>query len=174
MPSLKGAQRLRPAVAALGIPATRSLALLTLAPEDLVVVRENGPEPTSLLARLAPSFIRIGHFEAMNPSEQARNFSQIFFGGGWARGGMLDEADGEGPLGGQGNLEGLRDLVEFSKGIIGYTGDTKGWAKEVVRRNASMVAGWQVSGGTSLRSFCNNDHRRRDACVEQPPAQPPA
>lgn len=94
----------------------------------------------------------------MNPSEKARNFSQIFFGGGWARGGMPDEADGEGLLSGQGNLEGLRDLVEFSKGVIGYTGDTAGWAREVVKRNASMVAGWQVSfvPERDLHGHCSN------------------
>jgi len=51
----------------------------------------------------------------------------------------------DGPLEGQGNLEGLRELVEFCKGVIGYQGDTAGWAREVVRRNAEMVAGWQVS-----------------------------
>lgn len=144
------------------------------------MIRENGPEPTSLLARLAPSFIRIGHFEAMNPSEQARNFSQIFFGGGWARG-LDDSADNDGVLGGQGNLEGLRDLVEFSKGVIGFQGDTKAWVKEVVRRNAEMVAGWQVSArlapgvgrrGEATRTMGGNamrdeaaDHRCTAGCT---------
>ena len=131
-------------MAALGIPATRSLALLTMDEKALPVVRENGPEPTSLLARLAPTFIRIGHFEALNPSTQARKFSQIYFGGGWMRGDEAEDTE-EGPLEGQGNLEGLRELVEWCKGVMGYEGDTAGWAREVVKRNAEMVAGWQVS-----------------------------
>ena len=129
------------AVAALGIPTTRSLALLTLPLHDLPVVRENGPEPTSLTARLAPSFIRIGHFEALNPGASARNFHQIFLGGGWKN----ETEDSDGPLGGQGNLEGLRDLTEWCKTVIGYKGDTAGWVKEVIKRNAEMVGGWQVS-----------------------------
>lgn len=55
----------------------------------------------------------------------------------------------EGPLEGQGNLEGLRELVEWCKGVMGYEGDTAGWAREVVKRNAEMVAGWQVSRDVS-------------------------
>jgi uncharacterized protein YdiU (UPF0061 family) len=112
--------------------------------DDLPVVRENGPEPTSLMARLAPTFIRIGHFEAMNPDEQARKMTQIFLGGGWLK--EEDQASTDGPLGGQGNLEGLRDLAVWCKEIMGF-GDksTAEWVKDVVRRNAEMVGGWQVS-----------------------------
>jgi hypothetical protein len=60
------------------------------------------------------------------------------------RGDESEEGE-DGPLEGQGNVEGLRELVEFCKGAMGYKGDTAGWAKEVVKRNAEMVAGWQVS-----------------------------
>jgi hypothetical protein len=139
------------AVASLGIPTTRSLALLTVPIEDLPVIRENGPEPTSLTARLAPSFIRIGHFEALNPSESARGFSQIFLGGG---GWLKDDTEKEGPLDGQGNLESLRELAEWCKRVMGYEGSTEGWVREVVRRNAEMVAGWQVSFGLLQLTHC--------------------
>lgn len=130
-------------VAALGIPTTRSLALLTQSIEDLPVIRENGAEPSSLVARLAPTFIRIGHFEAMNPDQQARRMTQIYLGGGWL---SEDEGDADGPLGGQGNLEGLRDLAEWCKNVMGFKGkSTADWVREVARRNAEMVGGWQVS-----------------------------
>ena len=106
-------------------------------------MREQGPELSSLLARIAPSFIRIGHFEALHPSESARNMRQLFLGRGW-----LTEEDGdtEGPVGGQGNLEGLRDLTAWCRDeVMGLRGmSTKEWFQEVARRNADMVAQWQV------------------------------
>ena len=130
-------------MAALGVPTTRALALLTV--DDLPVIRENGPELPSLLARTAPSFIRIGHFEALNPDEMARKFSQIFMGGGW----LTEQSDGEGPMKGQGNLESLKELVDWGKKMLGVEGDTLAFFKEVVRRNAAMVGQWQVRGLTS-------------------------
>ena len=105
-------------------------------------MREYGAEPPSLLARLAPTFIRIGHFEALNPSLSGQ-VRQIFLGGGWQ---VDDPVDEEGPLGGQGNLEALRDLAEWCKYIMGFEGkSTADWARDVIRRNAEMVAMWQVS-----------------------------
>ena len=100
-------------------------------------------EPPSLVARIAPSFIRIGHFEALNPGKAARNLRQIYFGGNWLDEGKDAEA-AKGPLGGEGNLEGLRDLTEWCIGIMGTTGGSEGWVREVIKRNAEMVAGWQV------------------------------
>lgn len=129
------------AVAALGIPSTRSLAILT---SGVVVVRENGPEPSSLVARLAPSFIRIGHFEALNPGDAGRNLHQLFLGGSWQ---TTQGGDKSGPLGGQGNLEGLRALTSWVKDdIMGDTGSVKDWFLDVVRRNARTTALWQVYG----------------------------
>ncbi|KAL7422041.1 hypothetical protein Q5752_003814 [Cryptotrichosporon argae] len=128
------------AIAALGIPTTRALALLT---SPVSVLRENGPEPSSLLARLAPSFIRIGHFEALNPGEAGRNNHMFFLGAsGW---GDDAENDGDGPLGGQGSLDGLRRLAVWCMGITGHT-SVKDWALDVVQRNAEMVGAWQVVG----------------------------
>ena len=105
-------------------------------------MREYGPEPPSLLARLAPTFIRIGHFEALNPGKSGQ-VRQIFLGGGWQG---EDATDQEGPLGGLGNLEGLRDLAEWCKYITAFEGkSTAEWVKDVIKRNAGMVAMWQVS-----------------------------
>ena len=58
-----------------------------------------------------------------------------------------DDDDKEGALGGQGNLEGLRDLTAWCRDeIMGMSGkNTADWVREVVRRNADMVAQWQVS-----------------------------
>ena len=153
------------AVAALGIPTTRSLALLTTT--NLPVIRENGPEPPSLLVRLAPSFIRIGHFEALNPGKAGQDFQQIFFGGGWMRNDEPEEAGGQGPLGGQGNLEGLRELTEWCQGLMGMEGKTtEEFVKEVVKRNAEMVAGWQVNMNMNCARCDTTDQRRcMDGCM---------
>ncbi|WWD17013.1 hypothetical protein CI109_101449 [Kwoniella shandongensis] len=130
------------AVAALDIPTTRSLALLTTPFPNLPVTRENGPEPSSLLCRLSPSFIRIGHFEALNPGKDARNMRQFYMGG---RGWLDDQSEGENE---EGNLEGLRSLAEWVKvDIMGMKDASfKEWVEEVIRKNAEMVAKWQVYG----------------------------
>ena len=59
---------------ALDIPTTRALALVHL--EDLPVIRET-VETACVLTRVAPSFIRIGSFEALNPPHNV-----FFLGGG--------------------------------------------------------------------------------------------
>ncbi|BEJ16378.1 hypothetical protein CspHIS471_0509830 [Cutaneotrichosporon sp. HIS471] len=131
------------AVAALGIPTTRSLAILT---SPIIVIRENGRELSSVVARTAPTFIRIGHFEAMNPGEAGRRSHQIFFGGGWDNAHEA-EADQASPLGGHGNLDGLRDLTLWVKDEIMHSnGSIQDWFLDVVRRNADTVAAWQVYG----------------------------
>nr|ODO04028.1 hypothetical protein L204_00377 [Cryptococcus depauperatus CBS 7855] len=103
------------AVAALGIPTTRALALFTTPLPTLPVFRDDGLHPASLLVRLAPSFIRIGHFEALNPPE---------------------------------SLEGLRELGIWMKDIVMSMQDMSWdeWVEEVIKRNAEMVAKWQVFG----------------------------
>jgi len=66
---------------------------------------------------------------------------------------MHDEEGNEeekGPLGGQGNLEGLRELTEWCRSIMGSE-TIEEFAKEVVKRNAEMVAGWQVSRNQAAR-----------------------
>ncbi|KAK4686549.1 hypothetical protein P7C73_g3579, partial [Tremellales sp. Uapishka_1] len=125
------------AIAALGIPTTRSLALLTHPISTLPVMRENGPEPPSVLARVAPSFIRIGHFQAYNPGKDS--VRELFF---WR--GEQDSMEVET----QGNLEGLRRLVGWIKGDIMGMGESSvaEWVREVAKRNAEMVAAWQVYG----------------------------
>lgn len=59
---------------ALGIPSTRSLAMVLY--PSLPVQRE-GPirEKAAVVTRVAPSFIRIGNFESLNPPTNAYAFS---------------------------------------------------------------------------------------------------
>lgn len=55
------------------------------------------------------------------------------------------EDEDKGPLGGQGNLEGLRELTAWCQHVMGLEGSVETWVREVFKRNAEMVAGWQVS-----------------------------
>jgi len=69
---------------------------------------------------------------------------------------MHDEEGNEeekGPLGGQGNLEGLRELTEWCRSIMG-SATTEEFAREVVKRNAEMVAGWQVRSRPPGSQIC--------------------
>lgn len=124
------------AMHALGIPTTRALALVHL--PTLRVERERS-ESGCIVTRLAPSFLRIGSFEALNPP--ARMF---FLGGG------QQEAD----------LDALRVLGEWVAHLLrlagrggdggGEGGEGEAWGKELVlevaRRNGRMVAAWQAYG----------------------------
>ncbi|EJF64664.1 hypothetical protein DICSQDRAFT_52883 [Dichomitus squalens LYAD-421 SS1] len=126
------------AMHALGISTTRSLSLIHL--PKLPVERER-IESACVLTRVAPSFIRIGSFEALNPPAQ-----MYFLGGG------QQAAD----------LDALRVLGEWVarhvlalpdvkwRGDEGAEGPGDAWGTklvlEVARRNAKMVAGWQAYG----------------------------
>ncbi|WWC89011.1 uncharacterized protein L201_003928 [Kwoniella dendrophila CBS 6074] len=131
------------AIAALNIPSTRALALLTTPITSLPVIRENGPEPSSLLCRVSSSFIRIGHFQALNPSTIDQGMRQLFLGsrGGW----QDDQSEIEEE---EGNLEGLLKLTNWVKNDIMKMENSsiKEWLEEVVKRNAETVAKWQVYG----------------------------
>ncbi|KIM92020.1 hypothetical protein PILCRDRAFT_57074, partial [Piloderma croceum F 1598] len=117
------------AINALQIPTTRSLSLISL--PSLPVARER-EESACILTWVAPSFMRIGSFEAFNgPS------NMFFFGGG--------QQDPD--------WEGLRVLGEWvAKRVLRLEAANQGraWGKELVmevaRRNAEMVAGCQVYG----------------------------
>ncbi|KAG8969869.1 hypothetical protein FRC03_000115 [Tulasnella sp. 419] len=123
------------AVQALKIPTTRSLSLISL--PTLPVAREV-PETAAIVARLAPSFIRIGNFEALNPPERDTTF--IFFQGG----GVQAQQDPD--------YNALRILGEWVvKRVLKLElADGEPWGKKLVwecaRRNAIMVAGWQQMG----------------------------
>lgn len=114
---------------ALNIPTTRSLSLISL--PHLSVQRERR-ETGCVLTRMAPSFLRIGSFEALNAPQ-----GMFFLGGG------QQEAD----------WEGLRVLGEWvGRNVLRLEGIGEGggaWGRklvlEVARRNAEMVAGWQGS-----------------------------
>uniref|UniRef100_A0A0W0FFL1 Selenoprotein O n=1 Tax=Moniliophthora roreri TaxID=221103 RepID=A0A0W0FFL1_MONRR len=113
---------------ALGIPTTRSLSLVSL--PEIPVARER-METACIMTRVAPSFIRIGNFEALNGPTQ-----MMFFGGG------QQEA----------NYEALRILGDWvSREVLKLNlPEDAPWGKELVfevaRRNAKMVAGWQAYG----------------------------
>ncbi|KAG6861361.1 hypothetical protein C0995_001094 [Termitomyces sp. Mi166 len=116
------------AMHALRIPTTRALSLISL--PSLPVHRER-TESACVLTRLAPSFIRIGNFEAMNGPT-----NMFFFGGG------QQEPD----------WDGLRVLGEWVAENVLKLRVKKGdpWGRELVlevaRRHARMVAAWQAYG----------------------------
>ncbi|EJD06907.1 UPF0061-domain-containing protein [Fomitiporia mediterranea MF3/22] len=116
------------AMHALRIPTTRAFALIHL--EDLPVMRET-VETACVLTRVAPSFLRVGSFEALNPP---RN---VFFLGG-----------GQQPA----NFDALSILGEWVVRRVLRLGleERAPWGKallmETARRNAKMVAAWQAYG----------------------------
>jgi len=116
---------------ALGIPTTRSLALISL--PGIEVWRER-VEKACIAVRMAPSFLRVGSFEALNPP------ANLFFIGGHQQ---------------PSHWEGLRVLGEWVgrrvlilEGVEWEGRDRTAWGKKLVlettKRNAKMVAGWQV------------------------------
>lgn len=116
------------AMQALGIPTSRSLTLISL--PELPVARER-LETSCILTRLAPSFLRIGSFEAFNGPT-----GMFFFGGGQQK-----------P-----DWEGLRILGEWvTQQVLKLdVEEGKAWGSklifDVAKRNAKMVAGWQAYG----------------------------
>jgi protein adenylyltransferase len=127
-PFSPSSQRDDPAVNALGIPTSRSLSIISL--PSVPVLRERR-ESACIVTRVAPSFLRIGSFEALNPPEEL-----FFFGGG------QQPAD----------LEALRVLGEWVVGQVLRIEKPEGgaWGRELIldctRRNARMVARWQAYG----------------------------
>lgn len=111
------------------LPTSRSLSLAVL--PTLPVNREYGPEKGAIASRIAPTFLRIGSFEILNPPENEFVFS---FSGGHGYAG--DEWDL------------MRDLAGIVKARLGLGEEVRTWdlVKEVSRRNAKMVAGWQAWG----------------------------
>lgn len=129
------------AMHALGVPTTRALSLISL--PDLHVLRER-LERASVVSRVAPSFLRIGSFEAFNAPE-----TTFYLGGPVATPEPKED------------MEGMRVLGEWvvnkvlkinTREAVGENGRGEGesWGKklvwEVAKRNAEMVAGWQAYG----------------------------
>ena len=116
------------AMHALNIPTTRALSIISL--PTLSVMRER-METACVVTRIAPSFIRIGNFEAFNGPT-----NMFFFGGGQQK-----------P-----DYEALRILGEYvAKEVLKLElkeGDAWGekLVLDVAKRNAKMVAGWQAYG----------------------------
>jgi uncharacterized protein YdiU (UPF0061 family) len=133
---------------ALGIPTTRALALVSL--PGVPVLRET-VESACVLTRLAPSFIRIGSFEALSPpqntflfggGQQAANWDALRALGLWVARSVLS----------------LPEVATHTEKdpepsvVDGKAKETHAapWGKalvlDVARRNARMVAGWQAYG----------------------------
>ncbi|KDR78888.1 hypothetical protein GALMADRAFT_244531 [Galerina marginata CBS 339.88] len=116
------------AMEALHIPTTRALSLVSL--PALPVHRER-VETACVLTRMAPSFIRIGNFEAFNGPT-----NMFFFGGGQQKS----------------DFEALRILGEWvARSVLKLDIELgKAWGEQMVldiaKRNAKMVAGWQAYG----------------------------
>lgn len=115
------------AMHALGIPTTRSLALIGL--PDLEVRRET-IETACVLTRVASSFIRIGNFQAFNPPRDV-----YVFGGGQQKS----------------DYNALRQLgIWVARRVLKLGELDKPWGLRLVmecaRQNALMLAGWQAYG----------------------------
>ncbi|KAJ6494748.1 hypothetical protein C8R47DRAFT_1117036 [Mycena vitilis] len=134
------------AMHALGIPTTRALALIGL--PGVPVLRER-VESACVLTRVAPSFLRIGSFEALSPpqntflfggGQQAANYDALRKLGIWVAGNVLKLPE---------VVEGKETDSTVADGKAKETQPAP-WGKalvlEVARRNARMVAGWQAYG----------------------------
>ena len=141
------------------LPTSRSLTL-TLLP-TLGVLRENGVEPGAIVSRIAPTFLRIGSFEILNPPANEYSF-MMGMGGGYQ---PIKKPEPEWDL--------LRDLVGVVQGKLwGWeqVGERGVWEmiREVGRRNAEMVAGWQAQGymhGVINVSACSISKLSERSCV---------
>ncbi|KAK7033019.1 hypothetical protein R3P38DRAFT_2700464 [Favolaschia claudopus] len=133
------------AMHALGIPTTRALALISL--PGVPVLRET-VESACVLTRVAPSFLRIGSFEALSPpqniflfggGQQAANWDALRLLGIWVARTVLKLPEDAVP-----RAENATDASD------GQENKSAPWGKalvlEVARRNARMVAGWQAYG----------------------------
>ncbi|KAI0250342.1 hypothetical protein BJV78DRAFT_1347422 [Lactifluus subvellereus] len=124
------------AMNALGIPTTRSLSIIYLL--SISVIRERR-ESACIVTRVAPSFLRIGSFEALNPPKE------LFLFGGGQQPADLDACWANGSL--------IRCCI--SKHLKEAHGDA--------RRNARMVAGWRAYGfmhgviNTDDKTLCHYD-----------------
>ncbi|KAJ7104237.1 hypothetical protein B0H15DRAFT_16753 [Mycena belliarum] len=133
------------AMHALGIPTTRALALVSL--PGVPVLRET-VENACVLTRLAPSFIRIGSFEALSPpqntflfggGQQAAHWNALRTLGMWVAGSVLKLPEAVKPEGSESSA--INDDVKAHPAPWG-----KALVLDVARRNARMVAGWQAYG----------------------------
>lgn len=130
---------------ALGIPTTRALALVSL--PGVPVLRET-VESACVLTRVAPSFLRIGSFEALSPpqntflfggGQQAADWNALRKLGVWVAGSVLKLPEAV-------PAEGTESVVEGKASEKHPAPWGKALVLEAARRNARMVAGWQAYG----------------------------
>ncbi|KAJ7707800.1 UPF0061-domain-containing protein [Mycena rosella] len=134
------------AMYALGIPTTRALALVSL--PGVPVLRET-VESACVLTRIAPSFLRIGSFEALSPpqntflfggGQQAAHWDALRALGVWVAGSVLrlpeTVADEDAETSAVDDKAKESHPAPWGKALV----------LEVARRNARMVAGWQAYG----------------------------
>lgn len=107
------------ALHALGVPSTRALAVLG---SSLRVLRDEVAEPAAVLCRVAPSFLRFGHFEYLAHQGDTASLARL---ADWVAGPLFGLPDGAGLPAAQRHAT---------------------WLTEVAMRSARLVAQWQTLG----------------------------
>lgn len=106
------------AMAALGVPTSRALALISSGDEvvrDMLYDGRPAPEPGAIVTRVAPSFVRIGHFE-------------------------IHAASGETQL--------LQQLLDYclARSPFTHAGDPVAWYAELCRATGRLASQWMLLG----------------------------
>jgi len=124
---------------ALGVPTTRALGLV--GSRSLTVARDRA-EPAAVLARVAPSFVRFGHFE------------WLAFGGSARPPAEIDDQDGQRTpdaaawAAWRARLQPLADhvIAQHYPHLAGTPGAYIAWLADVMERTARLLAQWQTLG----------------------------
>jgi len=138
------------ALHALGVPSTRALSLIT---SEQTVWRDGAPERIAVLARVAPSFIRFGHFEyfgaqiqaAKTPAAAAPALAALRQLAAHVIGRHFGHLPGAEALGAQelhASASAGAPAAAPSPALVAA------WLHEVVQRTAQLVAQWQTLGFT--------------------------
>ena len=121
----------------LGIPTTRALSLVATGDavvRDMFYDGNPAPEPGAIVCRVAPSFLRFGHFElpySRGDIALLRQLAEFCIWRDFPH--LLGDRAGQ-------PLDALRAQDAFSEALFGE------WFNEVCERTAHMVAGWMRVG----------------------------
>lgn len=107
------------ALHALGVPSTRALAVVA---SPLQVLLDEQAESTAVLCRVAPSFVRFGHFEYLAQQGDAGHLQRL---ADWVATQLFDLPD---------------------DGALPAPQRHAAWLREVATRSARLVAQWQTLG----------------------------